>query len=151
VLDLTFNNLTADKKYGIGFFKKTIGAAIKEAGLRSAGVELSINLVGEGRIRSLNKKYRGKNKTTDVLSFPLQEKLDAKALKGGILSLGDIFLSLPVAKKYAARQGVGLDYEVSFLTVHGFLHLLGYDHEKSSLEKQKMFSLQDKILNKLDF
>ena len=107
--------------------------------------------MGEGRIRSLNKKYRGKNKTTDVLSFPLQEKLDAKALKGGILSLGDIFLSLPVAKKYAARQGVGLDYEVSFLTVHGFLHLLGYDHEKSSLEKQKMFSLQDKILNKLDF
>ena len=68
---------------------------------------------------------------------------------GGIMNLGDIFICLPVAKKYAARENVSLDYKLAFLVVHGFLHLLGYDHEKSTEEKEKMFTLQDKILEKI--
>ncbi len=146
---MTLNNLTTDQKYGNTFFEKMLKASAKEVGLDSKKNELSINLVGEGRIKALNKKYRGKNKITDVLSFPLQDKISLKSTESGILSLGDIFICLPVAKKYAVREGVSLDYKLSFLAVHGFLHLLGYDHEKSTEEKDRMFTLQDKIMNKL--
>lgn len=147
---MTFNNLTTDKKYGADFFHRIIEQAILEIGLMLNDVEMSVNLVGEGRIKALNKKYRGRNRVTDVLSFPLLEKVDVKSAKNAILSLGDIFICLPVAKKRAAHEGVVLDFKLAFLTVHGFLHLLGYDHEKSSAEK-KMFELQDKILSKISF
>ncbi len=162
MLDLVFNNFTTDRKCGEDFFRKIMEGAAKEIGLERKKVELSINLVGEGRIKALNKKYRGRNRATDVLSFPLisghrrtkgleMTEIGAEASAGGIMALGDIFICLPVAKKYSARENVSLDYKLSFLTVHGFLHLLGYDHEKSVAEKDKMFSLQNKVLAKLSF
>lgn len=172
MIDLVLNNFTTDREYGADFFRKVIEAVAKEADLESKKIELSINLVGEGRIKSLNKKYRGKNRVTDVLSFPLNHRnaegsrntenrnLDQRIISknelassgrrnGGIMDLGDIFICLPVAKKYSAREGVSLDYKLSFLTVHGFLHLLGHNHEKSAAEKEKIFTLQDKILKRL--
>lgn len=166
MLDIVFNNFTTDRKYGGKFFEKVMGVAAKELGLESKSVELSVNLVGEGRIKALNKKYRGRNRVTDVLSFPLDADLRglnadrrrqiktrtyADKDKNVIMSLGDIFICLPVAKKYAMRENVSLDFKLSFLAVHGFLHLLGHDHEKSAEEKDKMFSLQDNILAKLSF
>lgn len=150
MLDLAFNNLTTDRKHDSAFFKKIIETVTIELGLNSKQIELSINLVGEGRIKTLNKKYRGKNRTTDVLSFPLQENVSAKLATDVIILLGDIFICLPVAKKYAIREGVGLESKLAFLTVHGFLHLLGYDHERSEKDKKKMFALQDKILDKMN-
>ena len=146
MIDLTFNNLTADRSHGRVFFEKILKVSAKETGLGSKKIELSINLVGEGRIKALNKKYRGKNKATDVLSFPINEKVDVKSAKNAIINLGDIFICLPVAKRYALREGVSLDFKLAFLAVHGFLHLLGYDHEQSFAEKDKMFALQNKIL-----
>ena len=109
-------------------------------------IELSINLVSEARIRYLNQKYREKNKVTDVLSFPLNQKNGVKIGIGGIIPLGDIFICLPIAKENAIKEGMSLDLELAFLTVHGFLHLLGYEHEKSEKGKKTMFKLQDKIL-----
>lgn len=149
--DLTFHNFTTDQDYKKNFFEKVVSVATKETDLSLKKIELSINLVGEDRIKALNKKYRNKNKVTDVLSFPLHKKVGVKSTEGGIISLGDIFICLPVAKKYATREGVGLDFKLSFLTIHGFLHLLGYDHEKSIVEKEKMFTLQDKVLKCLAF
>ena len=147
--DLTLNNFTTDRKYDGIFFKKIVETAVKELDLETKKLELSVNLVGEGRIKALNKKYRERNRITDVLSFPLQNKISAKSASNGIMSLGDIFICLPVAKKHAEREGATLDYKLAFLIVHGFLHLLGYDHEKSSKEKNKMFALQDKILKQV--
>ena len=158
--DLVFNNFTTDRKYDGGFFKKIIEVAAKELDLESKKMELSVNLVGEGRIKALNKKYRGRNRVTDVLSFPLISsyrktrglaitEIGVKSGTSDIINLGDIFICLPVAKKYSIREKVGLDFKLAFLAIHAFLHLMGYDHEKSAEEKDKMFALQDRILKKV--
>ena len=145
------NNFTTDRGYSRKFFERVLEKAVEETGLSGKKIELSLNLVGEGRIKALNKKYRAKNKATDVLSFPLQDKIGVKSRQNGIISLGDIFICLPVAKKYALREGVSLDFKLAFLVTHGFLHLLGYDHEKTLAESQKMFNLQDRILAELSY
>lgn len=151
MIDIVFNNFTKDKTHGRKFFEKIIDAAVKVMGINFKTVELSMNLVGEQKIKELNKKHRGKNQPTDVLSFPLQDEVGAKSTGGGIMYLGDIFICSSVAKKDAERMSGSLSSELAFLAIHGFLHLLGYDNEKSITEKKKMFSLQDKILSKISF
>lgn len=145
MLDLTLNNFTTNKKYNSVFFKKIIQKALDNVGLGTKNIELSINLVGENRIKTLNKKYRGKNKATDVLSFPLNEEISVQTATGGIITLGDIFICLPIAERRALKEGGSLSSKLALLAVHGFLHLLGYDHEKIS-QQDKVFKLQKKIL-----
>ena len=118
---------------------------IKELKLKDKNVEVSLGLVEETKIKELNSKYRQKNEVTDVLSFPLEE---TRLKKYDILPLGDIFICLPFAVKEAERRGISLKKELAWLTVHGFLHLLGYDHEKSIIDDKKMFNLENKILEK---
>ncbi len=144
--DLVFNNFTADKKYGLSFFRSIIRGAIKKTGFTGKRVELSINLVSKGRVRALNKKYLGKDRATDVLSFPVSDKVSIKPVDNGIIALGDVFICLPIAKRDAFKEGVSLNSKLALLAVHGFLHLLGYNHEKSKKEAEKMFKLQEKIL-----
>ncbi len=146
MLDLVFKNYTTRKASREKFFRGVLNTGIKELKLKEKNIEVSLNLVGEAKIKELNKKYRNKNKITDVLSFPLEE---VGFKKYGILPLGDIFICLPFAVKEAEMQNISLEKEMARLTVHGFLHLLGYDHEKSANEKKKMFALEAKILNKL--
>lgn len=92
-------------------------------------------LVGDKAMRSLNRHYRGKDRTTDVLSFPLRE-----GRFSGIQAhvLGDIVLSLPAAARQAKAAGDPCRSEIERLLVHGYLHLLGYDHEQSSGEARRM-------------
>ncbi len=149
MLDIVFNNLSPNKKYKSVFFEKILEESVKITGLKFDTIEVSVNLVSEAQIKELNKKYRDKDMPTDVLSFPINEQLDAKSAVNGIISLGDIFICLPIAEKYALQEGISLDLKLSFLTVHGFLHLLGYDHEKNQNEEIKMFTLQDKILKSI--
>jgi probable rRNA maturation factor len=109
--------------------------------------ELSIVLTGDGEVKSLNRAYRQKNKTTDVLSFPLLEgKKMISGLKKKIL-LGDVVISIPQTRRQAAQRGRKFDEELALLLVHGILHLLGYDHATKAQEK-KMFGLQDRLLKK---
>jgi probable rRNA maturation factor len=82
--------------------------------------ELSLVLAGDGLLRRLNREYRGKDKTTDVLSFPGD---------GGEGGLGDIVISVAKAERNARRFGRSLPQELDVLALHGFLHVLGYDHE----------------------
>ena len=82
--------------------------------------ELSLVLAGDGLLRRLNREYRGKDKTTDVLSFPGD---------GGEAGLGDIVISVAKAERNARRFGRTLPQELDVLALHGFLHVLGYDHE----------------------
>ena len=147
MLDLVFKNYTSQESPNEKFFRGILNTGIKELKIKDKNIEISLNLVGEVRIKELNKKYRDKNEVTDVLSFPLEE---SRLKKHDILPLGDIFICLPFAVKESKRQDVGLEKELAWLTIHGFLHLLGYDHEKSANDKKKMFSLENKILEKVN-
>ncbi len=112
--------------------------------------ELSVLLTGDAEMKALNKTYRKKDKTTDVLSFPLLEGEKISSGLGKSLSLGDVVISLPQAQRQAARQGKKFGEELALLLVHGILHLLGYDHVTKAQEK-RMFGLQNRILKKIKF
>lgn len=103
--------------------------------------DVEINIVGEKEIKSLNKKYRNKNKVTDVLSFAWQED---KKIKSNFL--GQIYICLPQIKRQAKEYNVTIKEEFKRMLIHGLLHLVGYDHQIDKDEK-KMFALQDKILS----
>ena len=115
-----------------------MGMALKRA-------ELSLLLTSDSGIRALNKKWRGKNKATDVLSFPLHSM---QAIPDGSWELGDLVISLDRAKAQAKEHGVTLRQELDLLLVHGLLHLIGFDHEISSQEAQRMRLWEQKLLGR---
>jgi probable rRNA maturation factor len=115
--------------------------ALEVLGLNKA--ELSIVLVSDAQIRKLNKLYRNKDKPTDVLSFPIGEKVN------GWLILGDIVISVDTAKRQAQGLGYSLEEELKRLLVHGLVHLLGYDHELGGEEEKKFFELEEFVLKGL--
>ena len=94
---------------------------LRDAGrtLRASG-EVSVVLAGDGLLRRLNRDYRGRDRPTDVLSFPGA---------GGEEGLGDVVISVPTALRNARRQGHTVQQELDILALHGLLHILGYDHE----------------------
>lgn len=112
--------------------------------------EVSVSFVSNREIRSLNQQYRNKDKSTDVLSFPLGEngEYDQNNETGALL-LGDVVISLETAMKQANMYGHSLEREIGFLTVHSMLHLLGYDHETSALDAANMHEREEAILEKL--
>lgn len=121
-------------------------AAKKESVSREA--ELSINFVDNKEIQELNRNYRQQNQPTDVISFALLESVDGEmdiVGKDIPLVLGDIVISTDKAQEQATAYNHSLERELGFLAVHGFLHLLGYDHMNTEDEKQ-MFQKQELIL-----
>ena len=114
--------------------------------------EVSVSFVDNKEIRKLNSIYRQKDSETDVLSFPLSEgdRLETNP-ETGFVVLGDIVISMEMAVKQAKMYGHVLEREIAFLTVHSMLHLLGYDHEKSSLEQRQMREKEESVLEKLGF
>ena len=108
--------------------------------------ELSVDIVGDRRMRRLNRQYRRRDETTDVLSFAMHE---AKGVHASALSplIGDVVISLPAAARDAARCHRSLDLQLVELLIHGVLHLLGYDHERSREEAARMRRKEDEILN----
>jgi probable rRNA maturation factor len=106
--------------------RQRIDAARLRRVLRKAGRvlgasgEVTVVLAGEGLLRRLNRDYRGKDRPTDVLSFPGP---------GGEEGLGDVVISVPTAARNAGRQGHSVQRELDVLALHGFLHVLGHDHE----------------------
>lgn len=108
--------------------------------------ELCVKAVDEDTIAQLNAQWMGKEGPTDVLAFPMDE------LRPGLVTeepeegvLGDLMLCPAVAERQAAEAGHGTDAEIELLTVHGILHLLGYDHAEPE-EHAEMFGLQDRLL-----
>lgn len=98
-----------------------------ERGVRG-DVEISISVVGDRKMQSLNKKYKDKNETCDVLSFS-QVEGEGPAWPDGVLRLGDVVISFPQARKNAREKETLVDEEINFLLRHGLLHLLGIHHE----------------------
>ncbi|WP_101844935.1 rRNA maturation RNase YbeY [Halobacillus sp. Marseille-P3879] len=111
--------------------------------------ELSITFVDNKEIQELNRNYRQKDQPTDVISFAMQELGDGEVeVQNEDLPvlLGDIVISVDKAKEQAEDYNHSLEREYAFLSLHGFLHLLGYDHMNEEEEK-KMFQRQEDILN----
>jgi probable rRNA maturation factor len=107
-----------------------------EVMLESLGLdqaELSILLCDDGTIRELNRRYRKKDRATDVLAFPMQEGAGPAAHPG---LLGDVVISLPTATRQAAEHDRPIIQEVTFLLAHGLLHLLGHDHATRREERE---------------
>ncbi|SNZ06360.1 probable rRNA maturation factor [Persephonella hydrogeniphila] len=125
------------------FVKETAEKILKELTLDN--VELSITLTDNETIKQINKQWRNKDKPTDVLSFPIDEKPAGYRYR----VLGDVVISLPYAKKQAEEIGIPYKNEIVRLLTHGILHLLGYDHEVCPAEAKKMFDLQDRIFEKI--
>jgi probable rRNA maturation factor len=94
--------------------------------------EVTLAFVGTKAIRTLNRKFMKKDRPTDVLSFPL-----GKRGADGRFYLGDIVISVPVAFRQARKKGHGLERELKLLAIHGFLHLLGFDHSAGMKEEER--------------
>lgn len=147
-----------------GLLKRVAEAVLKAVEIEDKA-EISLAIVGDGRMRKLNKMYRGKNRVTDVLSFenrsvmaylnrafPRLKKAKAEEFiesPDGIKKLGEVVICYPQAKKQAERLGHSLEKELTILLIHGILHLLGYDHEKDESEAAKMDEMEKKILNEI--
>ena len=110
--------------------------------LKRKKLSFSILLAGNNEIKILNKKFRGKNKTTDVLSFPYHEASELKKNKNTNVYLGDVILNYNKINKKNFKK------DFNKLWVHGFLHLIGYTHKKDK-DYYKMSNIEKKILNKI--
>jgi probable rRNA maturation factor len=106
--------------------------------------ELSIALVGNAKMRTLNAKFRKKDYPTDVLSFPAGDELPT-----GVRLLGDVVISVEKAREQAKQRGRTLNEEMVTLLIHGIVHLLGYDHERSAKDARIMGRLEKKIYQAL--
>ena len=123
-------------------------AVLREARVKNAGeYELAVVLVGPKRIQFLNKKWRKIDKPTDVLAFPLSGPRPKSYTS---VTLGDIVMCPTVVRAKAAETGLSMRAQMAWTLVHGLLHLLGHDHERSSSAAKKMASLEKKILTKLN-
>jgi len=113
--------------------------------------EISIEITDNSGIRQLNKDFRGKDKTTDVLSFPMSGAGEPPEInpESGAVMLGDIIISGERAREQSEEIGQGFGRELMFLTVHSVLHLLGYDHELSQGHDSAMRKKQREIMGLL--
>jgi rRNA maturation RNase YbeY len=127
--------------------QRVIEHALVAEGLKGP-VELSLTITDDATIQSINATHRGIDRPTDVLSFPLLNEGDQAGFvlpPGMPVHLGDIVISFPRAKEQAQEYGHSLERELSYLTVHGVLHLLGYDHEDEE-ERQIMRNKEEAAL-----
>lgn len=130
---LDINNLTnfpVDSKSFTQVAKKVLSGENRET------ENISLVFVGKEEIKKLNKKFREKDNPTDVLSFSLNDKE----------CLGEIMICPEVVKENAEKYGVSVNFEIMKVFIHGILHLLGYDHEKTDKEAEIMETKQDKYL-----
>jgi rRNA maturation RNase YbeY len=118
-------------------YTKILEFVLASLGKRRA--DISVHTIGDARMRTLNRLHRGKDKTTDVLSFPTEDPM--------FEDVGDIFISLPQIRRQAKRFGVTIKEECVRMLVHGTLHLFGYDHVTKK-QAAEMFSLQEELVEK---
>lgn len=138
IFDNTSKKLLKKYSKDINIYAKKVYSCLKKKG----DYDFSLILCGSRYIKSLNKKYRNIDKVTDVLSFEEEDKTDARYL-------GEIFINVDRVYSQAKKYGHSLKREYVFLTVHGLLHLFGYDHTLGLKEEKEMFGLQDKIVGNL--
>jgi probable rRNA maturation factor len=121
--------------------RKAVSAALEAAG-SEYDVEATLIITGESELQRLNRDYRGNDEPTDVLSFPD----GSPNPENGLIYLGDVAIAYPVAAAHARDMGYRESDEIELLVIHGFLHLLGYDHHNEE-ERTKMWAIQKQALS----
>ena len=161
---LEIHNFTQNE-IGEKLFQRVAETVLKVVGIKDK-TEISLAIVGDGRMRKLNKMYRARNRVTDVLAFanksviPYLAKAFPRLKKGqeiefieppdNVKRLGEVIICYPRAKKQAKRLDHSLEKELTVLLIHGILHLLGYEDEKSAKEATEMKEMERKILKNIN-
>ncbi len=152
LIEIEFRDIEEDDEY-INIIKRVVKECYKEEKMEKANLAISIILTTPHNIKKINTEFRNIEKETDVLSFPMFEKEELD----GIISnennipevLGDIIISIEKVKEQAQEYGHSFERELSYMVVHGFYHLMGYDHIEEK-DKIKMRPKEEKILEQLD-
>ena len=151
-VDIQFYNQTSESVETYeAMITTVVNETIKQENLTNEMLECSFIFVDNEQIREINANYRQKDAVTDVITFAIEDEMPGEIKIQGIpmpRMLGDVFISLPRTREQAERYGHSFDRELSFLAVHGCLHLLGYDHLEPEEEKI-MFAKQEDVLNAL--
>ena len=134
--------------------KKVFNTCFEEEGLQDSKLYITVTFTNPENIQSINKEYRDIDKPTDVLSFPMfqKEELDKKIEEKDFQYqdiLGDIVISIPKVEEQAKEYGHSFERELSYMLVHGFYHLMGYDHMEEE-DKKEMRTKEENILKSLD-
>ena len=151
--EISYLNVEKGQEDWEAIVKKVLDKCFEEEGLLDSKLIMTITFTTPEEIRKINKKYRKIDKATDVLSFPMFEKaeLDEKIKNGDFPYedvLGDVIISIEKVREQAEEYGHSFERELSYMLVHGFYHLMGYDHIKEE-DKKIMRPKEEKILNEL--
>ena len=149
VAEIEFLDIEENKEIE-NLIKKVAEKCFEIENLKDKKLYLSVILTNPENIRITNKNYRNIDKETDVLSFPMFEKDEIKELTGEYPeALGDIMISIKRVEEQAKEYGHSFERELSYMLVHGFYHLMGYDHIEEN-DKVKMRAKEENILEILD-
>lgn len=151
--EISYLNVEKGQEDWEAIVKKVLKKCFEEEGLLDSKLIMTITFTTPEEIRKINKKYRKIDKATDVLSFPMFEKdeLDEKIKSGDFPYedvLGDVIISIDKVREQAEEYGHSFERELSYMLVHGFYHLMGYDHIEEE-DKKIMRPKEEKILNEL--
>ena len=149
--EIQYNGISENKEYE-EIINKVLNECFKNEGLTKLKLYISITLTVPEEIQKINKQYRNIDKPTDVLSFPMFQKEELEELIQSDYPvedvLGDIIISIPKVEEQAVEYGHSFERELAYMVVHGFYHLMGYDHMNDN-DKKEMRKKEDEILNKL--
>ena len=150
--EIVYNKILKNEEYEI-IIKKVIQECFKKENMEKLKLYVSITLTIPEEIRKLNKEYRSIDKETDVLSFPMFEKEELiEMIKEAFdkeETIGDLVISIPRVEEQAIEYGHSFERELAYMCVHGFYHLMGYDHIKEE-DKIQMRKKEDEILELLN-
>ena len=154
MIEINYNKIEKMEREEV-IIKKVVQAVLEEEKIIHE-LYINITLTNNEEIHIINKQYRNVDRPTDVLSFPMYEREEIPMLrkKDNIFAeeiLGDIIISIPKVKEQAEEYGHSFERELAYLTTHGMLHLLGYDHERGGIEKRHMREREEIVLDLLGF
>lgn len=149
VVDIEFLEIPQTDDYN-GLIDMVLGECFKEENLLDSKLYISVILTNPDEIQQMNKEYRKIDKTTDVLSFPMYERDEIPHLNKEIEEpIGDIVISVERVRKQAKEYEHSFERELAYMLVHGFYHIMGYDHMEE-MEKKEMRAKENVILNRLN-
>ena len=151
--EISYLNVEKGQEDWEAIVKKVLDKCFEEEGLLDSKLIMTITFTTPEEIKKINKKYRKIDKATDVLSFPMFEKdeLDEKIKSGDFPYedvLGDVIISIEKVREQAEEYGHSFERELSYMVVHGFYHLMGYDHIEEE-DKKIMRPKEEKVLEQL--
>lgn len=152
MVEIIYKDIQENKKYE-EVITKVLEKCYEIEGLENSKLDITITLTNPENIHQINKEYRNIDRATDVLSFPMFEKeeLDEKLANNEFEHedvLGDIIISIEKVEEQAKEYGHSFERELSYMVVHGFYHLMGYDHIEEA-DKKKMRPKEEKVLTEL--